>query len=109
MKVYRHWDLLIVPVKKTRKDVVKKSTTNCILEWEVTNHHHRASKEANVSIAVLEPTLATDYYRGTIDVPTKQKTAISHEEHDTIELDSGKYETFTQREYDPIQERRVLD
>lgn len=42
-------------------------------------------------------------------MPTKKKTKITHEEHDTIILTPGKYETFVQREYDPIQERRVLD
>jgi hypothetical protein len=109
MKVYRHGDLLIVPVNKKRKDKVKKSETNCILEGEVTNHHHRADKNASVSIAVLEPTQTTDYYRGVIEVPVRKKTDITHEEHDTITLDPGKYETFVQREYDPIQERRVID
>lgn len=108
MKVYRHWDLLIVPVKKTRSNKVKKSKTNCILEGEVTNHHHRADSNASVSIAVLEPSEATDYYRGTVISPTAP-TKITHEEHDTITLDPGKYETFVQREYDVMENRRVLD
>lgn len=109
MKVYRHWDLLIVKTDKVRDDIVEKSETNCILEGEVTNHHHRADCNACVSIAVLEPTAQTDYYRWVIEVPTKKKTKITHEEHNTIILTPGKYETFVQREYDPIQERRVLD
>jgi len=109
MKVYRHGDLLIVPVTKERSDKVKKSETNCILEGEVTNHHHRADKNASVSIAVLEPTNETDYYRGVIEVPVKKKTKITHEEHDTIILTPGKYETFVQREYDVLGERKVLD
>ena len=109
MKVYRHWDLLIVPVKSKRKDDTEKSTTNCILEWEATNHHHRADKNATVSIAVLEPSEATDYYRGFINVPTKKETKITHEEHETIILSPGNYETFVQREYDVMENTRVRD
>lgn len=62
-KVYRHWDLLLVPVDKQKNNPTKKSTTNCILEGEVTNHHHRADSNATVEIAVAEPTNETDYYR----------------------------------------------
>lgn len=41
--------------------------------------------------------------------PTKQPTKITHEEHKTIELPQGIYEAYVQREYDPIEERKVVD
>lgn len=107
--VYRHGDLLIVPVEEVRDAKTKLSETNCILEGEVTNHHHRADQNAQVNIAVLEPTSETGYYRGYLDIPTKKKTVITHEEHAPIELKEWKYETRVQREYDPIAERRVID
>lgn len=108
-EVYRHGDLLIVPVHKVKDKATKKSETNSILEWEVTNHHHRADSNATVAIAVEEPNQSNDYYRGAILVPTRKTTKITHEEHGTIELTEWQYETYVQREYDPIEERKVLD
>lgn len=34
---------------------------------------------------------------------------LTHEEHHTIELPKGNYSAYVQREYQPLDERRVLD
>lgn len=107
IKVYRHGDLLLHHTNKPKKARKKVKEGNCILEGEVTNHHHRASAGATVEICVDEPSQANDYHRGTVIAPAK--TTITHEEHDTITLRKGKYDAYVQREYDPIFERRVVD
>lgn len=107
IKVYRHGDLLLVPTDQPKEAAKELKKDNCILEWEVTNHHHRASVGATVEICVDEPSQINDYHRGTVIAPAETK--ITHEEHDTIELKQGKYDAYVQREYDPIEERRVID
>lgn len=106
IKVYRHWDLIITE-GNTREDQVELKEDGCMLEGEVTNHHHRISENNAFSVAVLEPTEQTDYYRGTLTITEPAK--VTHEEHDTIELTPWKYDTWVQREYDPLENRRVLD
>ena len=108
-KVYRHWDLLIVPVESTRENTVEVRESGCILEWGVTNHHHRADSNATVCIATEEPRENNWYYRGYVLVPEKKTTKITHEAHWTIELNHWNYETYVQRVSGPIENRKVLD
>jgi len=107
IRVYRHWDLLITEWQVAKaKTEIKQDW--CMLEWEVTNHHHRLSN-GTFCVALEEPTAQNDYYRWHITIPKRKKGKVTHEEHDVIELKPWKYDTWVQREYDPIEERRVID
>lgn len=106
VKVYRHGDLLLTTTNTKKSNELKKSTDWVVLSWEVTNHHHRM--DSNADVLVCEPTQANDYFRGTVkvkEIPAK----LTHEEHHTIELPKGEYSAYVQREYQPLDERRVLD
>lgn len=110
-KVIRHWDLLLVPNGEIPKGKLKPKKDNCILDGEVTWHHHRVGTGATVELLDWEQTEENNYFRWVVTVPTKTKqpVKITHEEHDPIELEAGKYTAYVQREYDLLENRRVVD
>lgn len=68
---------------------------------EVTGHHH---------VIVAEPTVCQAYEKdGKIYLHVKSPVYLMHEEHKSIMLPVGKYVSHIQREYDPIESRRVAD
>ena len=106
MKIYRHGDLLLIKVSEKPKGEFKKSKDNVLLEGEASNHFHRL----NSKTAVIEKTIPTkenDWNIGWFNLV--ETTPLSHEEHETIDLPAGIYKFFCQREYDPAEERRVID
>lgn len=105
VKVIRHWDLILHKNNNDPKEPLVKKDDNCVLDWEVTGHHHRL--DDNADVLVCEPTQANDYYRWVVTV--KKPAKLSHEEHNTIELAPWKYSAYVQREYFPLNERKVLD
>ena len=107
IKVYRHWDLLLHATDEEIKAILQSKEDNCVLDWEVSWHHHRVGAEWTV--AVCEPTVDNRYYRGRVSIPEKVKTTITHEEHAPIELEWGQYDAWVQREYSPLNERKVMD
>ena len=69
---------------------------------EVTGHAHR----------IKAPLDAVDVLREAekIILNVKETVEVAHEEHGTITLEPGLYESFQQREFDDIEEyRRVAD
>ena len=69
---------------------------------EVTGHAHRI-KASLADVDVLREAEK-------IILNVKETVEVSHEEHGTITLAPGLYESYVQREYDDIaEERRVLD
>ncbi len=86
--MYRHGDLLIVKTEKIPQGC-KKRETNIILDGEVTGHAHRL----NNGVVFEKDELV---YLRVVD-----KSAVTHEEHKTIELPAGDYQVIRQREYRP--------
>ena len=98
--MYRHGDVFLSPVKS----VPKKATMlpHCILaEGEATGHCH----------SILETGAAELFELGDerfLDVTAKSATLV-HPEHNSIQLTTGIYRVWFQREYTPSEARRVID
>jgi hypothetical protein len=107
INIIRHWDLILHPDGNEQRHTQIKED-NCILDGEITGHHHRLSGTATVEIATEEPAISNGYYRWFVKVKEKQ-AKLTHEEHDTIILQPWRYDAWVQREYDPIEERKVID
>jgi len=101
--IIRHGDLLLIKTDAIPQGM-EQHNGNSILEGEVSNHHHRISKG---TIFKTEPTIDNNYLLGYLDL--ESTGLLTHEEHKTIEVPAGKYILHVQREYDPIEERRVRD
>jgi hypothetical protein len=101
--IYRHGDLMITPCKSIPSSIDKKSDT-ILLEGEATGHMHALKKG---EVYPIEPTNENNFLLGYFEV--KEKTSLTHPEHKTIEVPPGKYKFFAQREYDPQENRRVID
>ena len=102
-KAYRHGDLMIIPVDSIPEGLPKKNNTE-LLEGETSGHVHRLS---GGTVYTTEPTINNNFLLGyfTIEKPTP----LSHEEHETITLPACNYKFIQQREYDPQENRRVID
>lgn len=99
----RHGDLYVTKVDSIPKDLPKKINTE-LLEGEVSGHVHRLSGGI---VYQEQPTLANNFLLGYFEIETE--TPLSHEEHETIMLPPGKYKFMQQREYDPQENRAVID
>ena len=115
-KTYRQGDVLIVSVEDIPKNATPLEVDRIILaHGEVTGHAHAISSTQAQAFIIPDNNLTTD--RRTpqtftneaefLDVP--HEAIVTHEEHGTIELPSGKYKIIHQREYSPEEIRRVLD
>lgn len=103
--VIRHWDLLLHKDGEAKNIPTILQTNKVLLAWESTGHHHRIIGNANVY--TCEPLPQNEYYLWYVDV--LEPSELVHEEHNTIKLPIWRYNLYCQREYDPIEERRVLD
>jgi len=105
MKIYRHGDLLLVEVKEIPTGLEQKKD-DVLLEGEASNHFHRI-KGAVITPVSEAPTILNDYLMGYLEID--KEGILTHEEHETIIVPRGKYKYLSQREYDPQEERRVID
>ena len=105
--MYRQGDVLLTKIKKLPKGS-KIKRTDIILEGEATGHAHRL-----VNGTIYEKFLWPD--NGMYVDATSGYAKIVHDEHNTIEIESGYYVVTRQREYEPSrftrdgQSRWVLD
>lgn len=102
---FRHGDIGFVPVDKVEKDFkIKKDN---VLAWgEVTGHSHKIlPKTINDVVEVYENE------KGELAIKVNGIAVIVHEEHKTIEIETGTYKIQREREYDyyQLQTRRVQD
>lgn len=79
-----------------------------LVQWEVTGHAHRLDKW-EVYYAKADPSGDNSYTVGYFVVPEWETANLTHEEHKTLEYWPWTYWFGVQREYDPVEERRVLD
>lgn len=100
---YRHGDLMVMPVDSIPPGLTKKTNTE-LLEGEVSGHIHRLH---GGTVYAEVPTEANKFLLGYFELETE--TPLTHEEHKTIMLPPGKYKFLSQREYDPQENRRVVD
>lgn len=102
-KVFRHGDVLIEKVSFIPKGLKKKKDL-ILLEGEASGHFHVLSKG---DVFEVTPTKDNNYLLGYFK--TEDGTLLTHQEHETIEIPAGIYKFYAQREYDEIEERRVID
>jgi hypothetical protein len=103
LKIIRHGDLLLLQINEIPENLPKKDNT-VLLEGEASNHFHRLG---GGTVYEVEPTLENNFTLGYFEIQVE--TPLTHEEHETIILNPGKYKFMSQREYDPQANRRVLD
>lgn len=107
-KFYRHWDLLIEKIDtEMTDDWLSIQSDNILLEWEATNHFHRLLWEWIKTYRKKTIELWDSFYAGWFNLMNGWK--LVHEEHETITLEPWTYKFYVQREYDPVEERRVID
>jgi hypothetical protein len=95
----RHGDVIIEKVEEV-KGKQTKTTQTILAEGEVTGHFHKLSCK---SMLVSE-------YEGNKYLEIKQDAVLEHQEHDTLQIPTGKYKVYIQREVDLLgQVRQVMD
>lgn len=100
MKVYRHGDVLIAPVK-TVPEEAKPRAGLILAHGEITGHSHRVDTNAKAELFATE----RDLFLRVHGSPAR----VVHEEHATIELPPGDYRVWQQREYSPERNLTVMD
>lgn len=104
---YRHWDVLIVRIDSIPEWIdLKQQRWVVLVEGETTGHAHRLKTDLMVKI-FEDVNRENNYLRWFMKIT--EPSDLTHEEHDTITLPIGDYAVYVQREYDPQEERRVLD
>lgn len=98
--MYRHGDLLIVPVASLPGAAVQESRDSVVLAYgEATGHAHRVEQAG----AELWQHLNERY------LVLARPGRITHEEHAAVELPAGIYQVIRQRVYTPAEIRYVAD
>lgn len=106
VEAIRHGDCLLMRVDEIPTTGLTKKNNTILLEGETTGHMHRLNG-GNVMLCDEEPSTANNYRMWYFELD--KETELSHEEHNTITLTPWKYTWFAQREYEALDERRVLD
>jgi hypothetical protein len=105
MKLYaRHGDVFIFKTNKLSSTNLKKQRQILLALGEVTGHSHKLEMVNGGDISYLEN--GDDSY----SFELTKEGFLTHEEHDVITLEPGKYISIIQREYDPINNiKKVID
>ena len=98
--MYRHGDVLLVPVKKIPENAMRRPST-VLARGEATGHSHRIQDPQSVDLFDADGI-------GYLHVRAQSATLI-HDEHDPITLPQGFYKFWMQREYSPKEIRRIVD
>ena len=101
-KQIRQGDILFIKVEEAPEDAkpIKRVEGRLIVaEGEATGHHHAI---ATPDVEMLE----RDNIRWLV---SPEEFVLEHDEHDKVRFDPGVWQVVYQREYDPRQNRRVLD
>jgi hypothetical protein len=98
--LYRHGDVLVAAISEIPAGA-KKQTHLVLAEGEVTGHAHRIAEPGSAELFQFG---AEVYLRVVAPVAT-----LIHQEHGPIELHTGVYRVWRQREYSPQEIRIVRD
>jgi hypothetical protein len=91
----RQGDVFLRKIDKIPENAKEKD--NILAQGETTGHKHKIINGKVFSANNQQYVLA------------EQKTELAHEEHGEIEIPEGSYEVKIQREYNPIENRQVMD
>lgn len=97
--LYRHGDVLIQRIISLPKGVQRRVGAT-LAQGEVTGHSHRLKEAHAVQLWVQGSDLFLE---------VKEPATLVHEEHRAIELPSGFYRVWRQREYRPDAYVQVMD
>ncbi len=100
MKIYRHGDVLIGPVESVPADARPREGL-VLAHGEITGHAHRVETDARAELFEA----GRELFLRVLGSPAR----VVHEEHLPIELPPGNYRVWRQREYDPREDRTVMD
>ena len=90
-KLYRHGDVLLASIASLPPNVHKRAGT-ILATGELTGHSHRIQQQDAIQL----------WTRGhELFLEVKQAATLIHEEHRAIELPSGIYRVWKQRQYSP--------
>ena len=89
--LYRHGDVLIAGIAVIPSGAQKRPGA-ILAHGEVTGHTHRIQRQDAVQLWV---------HGSELFLEVKQAATLVHEEHQAIELPSGVYRVWKQREYRP--------
>ena len=92
-KIYRQGDLLFKKIDSLPKRK-RKLDTDIIVRGEATGHAH-ALVNGEIYTSIVATIGPVNFLKA------KKGAKVVHDEHETIELESGFYEVVRQREYDP--------
>jgi hypothetical protein len=102
-KQIRQGDVYLIPVSEFPKNIkiVNRENERIILaKGEVTGHHHAIkNKSANLFKSLDE----------TLFLEVTENVELEHEEHSAIEIEPGLYKMIPQREYHPLEIKKVVD
>ncbi len=97
--LYRHGDVLLRRIVSLPKDAQRRVGAT-LAQGEVTGHSHRLKQAHAVQLWVQGSDLFLE---------VKEPATLVHEEHRAIELPSGFYRVWRQREYRPDAYVQVMD
>ena len=100
MALYRHGDLLVSSVDAVPPDA-RRLQHLVLAQGELTGHSHRIAER---DAATLHESSNRLYM-----VVTARSATLVHQEHGPIELPTGIYQVWRQREYTPAEIRTVRD
>ena len=97
---YRQGDVCLVPCKKVEGKKVEPVNGRVILaEGEATGHFHAMSADTCAAYSVGKK----------MQLVVREETALTHDEHSTIQVSPDTYWVVRQREYSPKEIHRVID
>ena len=100
--IFRQGEVLLTRIAKAALPVNLKVKDNILAYGEVTGHHHRLDRNAQVLIEDGTQFVVVDAVEGSV---------LQHEEHKPITLPKGAFKVTIQREYDIVRDetRKVMD
>lgn len=120
MKAYRQGELLFVlkaikDMQGLEKALAKGKRTTVVAEGEATGHKHElADPDTAILVDIRNAYIWIDdenpeFHNFEKILHTKTGTTIKHPDHQDLSLPAGTYYIRTQREYDEMRSRRVVD
>jgi hypothetical protein len=100
MALYRHGDLLVSSVDAVPADA-RRLQHLVLAQGELTGHSHRIAERDAATLYESNKQLYMDV--------TAHMATLVHQEHGPIELPTGFYQIWRQREYTPAEIRVVRD
>ena len=102
MEMWRQGDLLFVKADSIPERAIQQKN-NVILRGEATGHSHRL-ENGKIFRSLMWARSTTEIW-----IKVGEDGRVIHEEHKTLELPQGTYQIIRQREFNPFENRLVMD